>query len=172
MHPLRIENSIYEIRGQKVMLDFDLAELYEVETKRINEAVKRNIERFPQKYMFRLTIVEWKNMRSQIATASSQVKRNERITPYAFTEHGVTMLASVLKSAKAIQVNLAIVDAFIALRQFAINFKEIADKLKELENRYNKQFKDVYDALDYLVTEKQETEDYKNRKRIGFKAKK
>jgi hypothetical protein len=91
-----IHQKIFEIRGQKVMLDFDLAELYSVETKRLNEQVKRNIDRFPPDFMFRLKVKEWKLMRSQIATAS-QGKRNINITPYAFTEHGVTMLANVLK---------------------------------------------------------------------------
>lgn len=93
-----IQNKIYEVRGLSVMLDFDLAELYEVETKRLNEAVKRNIERLPERFMFRLTKTEWEVMRSQIATASDQSKRNISTTPFAFTEHGVTMLASVLRS--------------------------------------------------------------------------
>ena len=153
-----IQTKIYEVRGQKVMLDFDLAELYEVETKRLNEAVKRNTERFPERFMFRLTVIEWENMRSQIATASIQTKRNVAITPFAFTEHGVTMLASVLKSNKAIKVNIAIVEAFIALKEFALNYKEIDEKLKELETTYNKQFKDVYEAIYYLLQkDKQET---------------
>ncbi len=99
-----IQNQIYEVRGQKVMLDFDLALLYEVETKRINEQVKRNLDKFPLDFMFRLTLKEWEFMRSQNATAS-QKKRNANITPFVFTEHGVTMLASVLKSKKAIDMN-------------------------------------------------------------------
>jgi phage regulator Rha-like protein len=127
-----IQTKIYEIRGQKVMLDYDIAELYEVETKRLNEAVKRNTERFPERFMFRLTVKEWESMRSQIATASTQTKRNVKVTPFAFTEHGVTMLASVLKSKKAIQMNIAIVEAFIALKEFALNYKEFGEKLKEL----------------------------------------
>ena len=133
-----IQNKIYEVRGLSVMLDFDLAELYEVETKRLNEAVKRNIERFPERFMFRLTKTEWEVMRSQIATASDQSKRNISTTPFAFTEHGVTMLASVLRSKKAIQTNIAIVEAFISLKEFVLNYKELSDKLKELESRYDK----------------------------------
>ena len=103
MHLQKIKTKIHEVRGQKVMLDFDLAELYQVETKVLNQAVKRNIKRFPESFMFRLKVEEWEYMRSQIVTASEQRKRNIGLTPYAFTEHGVTMLASVLRSEKAIK---------------------------------------------------------------------
>ena len=170
MHLQVIQTKIYEIRGQKIMLDFDLAELYDVQTKRLNEAVKRNIERFPERFMFRLTITEWENMRSKIATASVQTKRNTTVTPYAFTEHGVTMLASVLKSNKAIKVNIAIVEAFISLKEFALNYKEIADKLKELESTYNKQFKDVYEAINYLLQKDKQEIAQKKRNKIGYNA--
>ncbi len=168
MHLQVIQTKIYEIRGQKIMLDFDLAELYDVQTKRLNEAVKRNIERFPERFMFRLTITEWENMRSKIATASVQTKRNTTVTPYAFTEHGVTMLASVLKSNKAIKVNIAIVEAFISLKEFALNYKEIADKLKELESTYNKQFNDVYEAINYLLQKDKQEIAQKKRNKIGY----
>ena len=151
------------------MLDYDLAELYDTETKRLNEAVKRNSGRFPVRFMFRLTIEEWEEMRSQFATASHQSKRNALITPFAFTEHGVTMLASVLKSDKAIKMNIAIVEAFITLKEFALNYKEIADKLKELESTYNKQFKDVYEAINYLIQKDKLETNQKERKQIGFK---
>jgi phage regulator Rha-like protein len=164
-----IQTKIYEIRGQKVMLDYDIAELYEVETKRLNEAVKRNTERFPERFMFRLTTKEWENMRSQFATASNQSKRNTAVTPFAFTEHGVTMLASVLKSDKAIKMNIAIVEAFIALKEFALNYKEIGDKLKEMESTYNKQFKDVYEAINYLLQKDKQETSQKERKQIGYK---
>jgi phage regulator Rha-like protein len=165
-----IQTRIYEVNGQKVMLDFDLAELYEVETKRLNEAVKRNIERFPLRFMFRLNVEEWESMRTQIATASNQSKRNTKVTPFAFTEHGVTMLASVLKSKKAIKTNIAIVEAFIALKEFALNYKDLSDKLKELETKYNKQFKDVGEALNYLLQKDKQVEVFKKRKQIGFKS--
>ena len=102
-----IQNRIYEVRGERVMLDFDLATLYEVDTKVLNQAVKRNIKRFPEDFMFRLTMKEWQNMRSQIMTVYTN-KRNTTVFPYAFTEQGVAMLSSVLRSDKAISMNIAI----------------------------------------------------------------
>lgn len=164
-----IQNKIYEVRGLSVMLDFDLAELYEVETKRLNEAVKRNIERFPERFMFRLTKTEWEVMRSQIATASDQSKRNISTTPFAFTEHGVTMLASVLRSKKAIQTNIAIVEALISLKEFVLNYKELSDKLKELESRYDKNFKDIYQAINFLIEKEKQSSQQKDRTKIGYK---
>lgn len=164
-----IQNKIYEVRRLSVMLDFDLAELYEVETKRLNEAVKRNIERFPERFMFRLTKTEWEVMRSQIATASDQSKRNISTTPFAFTEHGVTMLASVLRSKKAIQTNIAIVEAFISLKEFVLNYKELSDKLKELESRYDKNFKDIYQAINFLIEKEKQSSQQKDRTKIGYK---
>jgi len=163
-----IQKKIFEVRGQRIMLDFDLAELYEVETKRLNEAVKRNVERFPERFMFRLNVPEWEAIRSQIATAS-QSKRNIGMTPFAFTEHGVTMLASVLRSKKAIQMNIAIVEAFIALKEFALTYKELAEKISELEHTYNNQFADVYEALKLLLGEHETKQDWKKRKKIGYK---
>ena len=177
-----IQSKIYEIRGQKVMLDFDLAELYEVGTKVLNQAVKRNIKRFPVDFMFRLTANELETMRSQNATASkegktmrsqnvttSQKKRNISATPYAFTEQGLAMLSGVLNSDKAINVNIDIMRAFVFVRQYALTHKDLTEKLKKLATKYNKQFKDVYEAINYLLNkDKQETEQ-KERKRIGFK---
>lgn len=151
------------------MLDFDLAELYEVETKNLNLAVKRNIERFPERFMFRLSIKEWETMRLQIATASHQTKRNIGVTPFAFTEHGVTMLSGVLKSKKAVQMNIAIVDAFIALKEFALSYKELAEKISEIESKNHKQFKDVYEAINYLLQNDKQKSVQKERKRIGYK---
>jgi hypothetical protein len=163
-----VQNKIFEIRNQKVMLDFDLAEMYEVETKNLNLAVKRNIKRFPEDFMFRLTVSEWNDMRLQIATAS-QLKRNVNVTPYAFTEQGLAMLSGILNSEKAIQVNIAIMRAFVQVRQFALTHKDLTEKLKKLESKTNKKFKDVYEALNYLLQkDKLETED-KIRTRIGFK---
>jgi hypothetical protein len=163
-----IQQKIYEIRGQKVMLDFDLAELYEVETRALNQAVKRNIDIFPDDFMFQLSRTEWENMSSQIVT-TYPVKRPKTALPLAFTEHGVTMLANVLRSKKARQTSIAIVRAFIALKQFALNYREITEKLKHLENKYNKQFKDVYEAINYLLKKDKLETDQNQRKRIGFK---
>jgi hypothetical protein len=163
-----IQSKIYEVRGQKIMLDFDLAELYEVETRVLNQAVKRNIDIFPDDFMFQLITSEWENMSSQIVT-TYPVKRPKTALPLAFTEHGVTMLANVLKSKKARQTSIAIVRAFIALKQFILNYNELAVKLKELESQYNKQFKDVYEAINYLLSKDKIETEQKERKKIGFK---
>jgi len=162
-----IHQKIYEVRGQKVMFDFDLAELYEVETRVLNQAVKRNMNRFPERFMFRLTNDEWELMSSQIVM-TYPVKRPKTALPLVFTEHGVTMLASVLRSETAIKMNIAIVEAFISLKEFALNYKEIADKLMELENKYNQQFKDIYEAINYLLKKDEQETEYKQRKRIGY----
>ena len=166
-----IHNKIYEIQCQKIMLDFDIAELYEVETKVLNQAVKRNKDRFPKDFMFRLTVAEWQELRSQIVTASPD-KRNTKATPFAFTEHGVTMLASVLRSEKAIKMNIAIVRAFIALRQFSINYKELAEEIKKLSgtvDNHSGQLNQIYNALENLLDEKVIEKKWNERESIGFK---
>jgi len=155
----RIERRILFLRGQKVMLDFQLAELYEVETKVLNQAVKRNIERFPEDFMFQLSEEEapkssWKSgekdmgMRSQIVTAS---KRNIRFQPYAFTEQGVAMLSSVLRSPRAVLVSIAIMRAFVQLRQMLASNADLARKLAALEEKYDEQFKVVFEAIRALM---------------------
>lgn len=165
-----VQTKIYEIRGQKVMLDYDLAVLYEVETKVLNQSVKRNIERFPEDFMFRISIAEWNMMRSQFVTASDpQDKRNKNATPYAFTEQGLAMLSGILNSKKAIDVNIAIMRAFVQIRQYALTHKELTDKLKKLESKTNKKFRDVYEALDYLLQKDRIETTQKERRRIGFK---
>ena len=150
------------------MLDFDLAELYEVETRVLNQAVKRNLDIFPDDFMFQLTKSEWESMSSQFVMTSPS-KRPKSAIPLAFTEHGVTMLANVLKSKKARQTSVAVVRAFITLKQFALNHKDLTEKLKELESKYNKQFKDVYEAINYLLNKDKQEIEQKERKRIGFK---
>jgi hypothetical protein len=164
----KIQTKIYEIRGQKVMLDFDLAELYEVETRVLNQTVKRNIDIFPSDFMFKLSLTEWESMSSQFVI-TYPTKRPKSALPYAFTEHGVTMLANVLKSSKARQTSIAIVRAFISLKQFVLNYKELSEKLLELENKYDIQFKDVYDAINFLLQKDHQETEQKQRKRIGFK---
>ena len=163
-----IQTKIYEIRGQKVMLDFDLAELYEVETRVLNQAVKRNLDIFPVDFMFQLTVSEWEDNSSQFVM-SSRKHRGSFYLPFAFTEHGVTMLASVLKSTKARQTSIAIVRAFIALKLFVLNYKDLAEKLQFLESKYDKQFKDVYDAINFLLQHDNQATVQKQRKRIGYK---
>src|SRR5437867_1687161 len=135
MQITQIQNRIFEIRGLKVMLDFHLAELYEVETKRLNEAVKRNIQRFPNDFMFVLSKKEYDSLRSQIATSK---RGGTRYLPFAFTEQGIAMLSSVLNSEKAINVNIAIIRTFVLLRQYALQYKDLEEKLKKLEKKYNK----------------------------------
>ncbi len=163
-----IQSRIYEIRGQKVMLDFDLAELYEVETRALNQAVKRNIDLFPEDFMFQLTQNEWSTMSSQIVM-TYPVKRPKSAFPFAFTEHGVAMLANVLKSKKARLTSIAIVRAFISLKQFVLNYKELSEKLFALESKYDVHFKDIYEAINYLLARDKMQSQQKDRKRIGFK---
>jgi len=157
-----IQNKIYEIRGQRVKLDFDLAEMYQVETRVLNQSVKRNIKRFPSDFMFQLTNLEFENLISQFVTSSWGGVRK---LPYAFTEHGVTMLASVLRSDKAIEINIQIVRAFIALRQYALGYAELNQKLESFMIETNMQFNDIYRVLTEMASQK---ESGKQRKPIGF----
>ena len=186
-----IRNKIYEIRGQKIMFDFDLAELYEVETRILNQSVKRSIARFPKDFMFQLTQKEWEPLRSQIVISSkmndnnssqivmsSKKHRGAKYLPLAFTEHGVTMLAAILKSDKAVAMNIAIVRTFIALRQFALNYKELAAQILELKQtvgNHNDQLNQIYDALENLLDDKVDKtlnkKMWEERERIGFKTK-
>lgn len=127
-----IQNKIYEVRGQKVMLDFDLALIYDVETRILNQAVNRNRDIFPNDFMFQLTKKEWESMSSQIVMTYSS-RRPKKALPLAFTEHGVTMLSNILKSKKARRISVSIVRAFFALKQYALTHKDLSEKLKELE---------------------------------------
>lgn len=162
-----IQSRIYAIRGQKVMLDFDLAALYKVETRVLNQAVKRNLARFPNDFIFSLTLEEWTLMSSQIVMTSGK-KRPKSALPLAFTEQGVAMLSGVLHSEQAIEINIAIMRAFVLMRQYALSHQDLTEKLKELENRYDKQFKDVYDAIHFLVQKDDLRTQQQSRKRIGF----
>ena len=144
-----IEKRIFLIRGQKVMFDSDLAELYEVPTKVFNQAVKRNQQRFPSDFMFCLNYQEVKILRSQIVT--SRFWGGRRYNPCVFTEQGVAMLSSVLNSERAIRVNIEIIRAFVRLRQILSSNKELARRLDELENKYDSQFKVVFDAIRQLM---------------------
>jgi hypothetical protein len=180
-----IQNRIYEIRGDRVMLDFDLADLYEVPTKALNQAVKRNIKRFPKDFMFRLTLVEWKNIRSQIVTGygtsnslgsqnvtASQSRRNTNVTPYAFTEQGVAMLSGILNSDKAITMNIAIMRVFVEVRRVLLQQSDMKEQLKQIKERiggHDVQLNQIYDALENLLDEKAAQRKWEERERIGFK---
>ena len=156
-----IEKSIFIIRSEKIMLDRDLAELYQVTTKALNQAVKRNLERFPSEFMFQLN----KQEKYELVTNCDRLGTLKHSTslPYAFTEQGVAMLSSILKSKRAIQVNIQIMKTFVQIKRMYLNNKELADKINELEKKYDKQFKLVFDALRALIT----TESPSKRK-IGF----
>src|SRR4030043_1334245 len=145
----RIEKSILQIGGKKVMLDADLAELYGVETRVLVQAVKRNLDRFPEDFMFQLTEEQFTNLRSQIVTSSGWGGR--RYPPYVFTEQGVAMLSSVLRSSRAIQVNIEIMRAFVRLRRLLASNVELARKINDLEKKYDDQFKVVFDAIKQLM---------------------
>ncbi|WP_282161067.1 ORF6N domain-containing protein [Ulvibacterium marinum] len=165
-----IQNRIYEIRGQKVLLDFDLSELYETETKRLKEAVRRNIERFPSDFMFELTKDEYNTLRTQFASLDNRGRgKHSKYNPFAFTEQGIAMLASVLRSPKAIEVNIQIVRAFVFLRKYALSHSELSQKLQELETKYDKQFNDIFEAINYLIQKDKLENTQKVRKRIGFR---
>lgn len=149
------------------MFDFDLATLYEVETRALKQAVRRNMERFPDDFMFELTEEEVTNMVSQNVIPSKKYLGGA--LPFAFTEQGVAMLSSVLRSKKAIAINIAIMRAFVFIRQYALNYKDLNEKLDKLENKYNKQFKEVSEAIRFLITKELTEKEKTERKKIGFK---
>ncbi|HEV2493975.1 MAG TPA: ORF6N domain-containing protein [Terriglobia bacterium] len=171
--PERIERRILLIRGQKVMLDADLAELYEVETKALNRAVRRNLSRFPGDFMFQLTAKEFEALRFHFGTSSlrSQIvtskggRGGRRYNPLAFTEQGVAMLSSVLRSHRAVQVNIAIMRAFVKLREMLASHRDLARRLAEMEKKYDAQFRVVFDAIRELMKPPE-----KPRRRIGFRS--
>lgn len=161
--PERIEKSIYLIRGEKVMLDHDLASLYGVETRALVQAVKRNSARFPPDFMFQLSAKEFADLRSQIVRSSWGGRRTQ---PYAFTEQGVAMLSSVLRSERAVRVNVEIVRTFVRLRRLLSSHGELARKLAEMERKYDQQFKVVFDAIREIMTPRQPPK----MRRIGFRS--
>ena len=163
----RIESKIFLIRGKKVMLDRDLAILYEVETRVLNQAVRRNVERFPEDFMFQLTKEEMKNWTSQIVITNKE-KMGLRRRPYAFTEPGVAMLSSVLNSKRAIQVNIQIIRTFIKLRQLLLTHVELKRKIEAMERKYDQQFKVVFEAIRKLLEPPIE----EKRRIIGFQTQK
>ena len=165
-----IEDTILLIRGKKVILDHDLATLYGVATKVLNQAVKRNLDRFPEDFMFQLTKVEaeeWESLkrsRSQIVTLKKNRGTNIKYQPYAFTEHGILMLSSVLKSQRAVQVNIQIMRTFVRWRQMLASNEVLIERLDELERNYDAKFKIVFSAIRQLMNPRA-----RNRKPIGFR---
>jgi hypothetical protein len=180
-----LQNRIYEIRGERVMLDKDLAALYEIETKFLNLAVKRNIERFPPDFMFQLTKEESDLLRLQTATlenssplrlqiATSKGKGGNRYLPYVFTEQGVAMLSGVIHSDIAISMNIAIMRAFVAVRHVLLKQNDLKEQLKEIKERigeHDVQLNQIYDAMENLLDEKAAQRKWEERDRIGFKNK-
>jgi len=176
----RIAQAIYVIRDQKVMMDAELAEMYGVEIKRLNEQVKRNIDRFPEDFMFQLTEEEWENMnaqvnqensdealRSQNATLNKGRGKHRKYLPYVFTEQGVAMLSSVLNSPTAIQVNISIMRVFVRMRQWAANYEDLVKKIDELsqaQGEHNEHIRHIYQIIEELVRPA-----LTERKPIGFK---
>ena len=159
-----IERRILLIRGDKVMLDTDLSELYGVPTKRLNEQVRRNLQRFPSDFMFQLTNSGTEVLRSQFATLKSGRGKHRKYLPYAFTEQGVAMLSTVLNSDRAIEVNIEIMRTFVRLRKMIATHKHLARKLEELEKKYDSHFRVVFDAIRHLMAQPESREN-----KIGFR---
>ena len=148
--PENLAKLVFLIRGEKVLLDADLADLYGVATKVLNQAVKRNLDRFPEDFMFQLTPEEWGDMRSQTVTSS---RRKLSAVPYAFTEQGVAMLSSVLRSQRAVEVNIAIMRTFVQLRRLMDSNRDLRLRIEAMETRYDEQFSQVFDAIKQLIAE-------------------
>ena len=170
---IEIRNLIYEIRGQKVMLDSDLAKLYEVETKILNRAVKRNIERFPSNFMFQLNEEEWKILRCQIGTSKNneESRGGRQYFPYVFTEQGVAMLSSVLRSKKAIQINIQIMNTFVQMRKLAIEHKDLQEQITELKQYFIQYARDNNEEIDRINEAINLLLDRTKPVQIGFKTK-
>jgi phage regulator Rha-like protein len=180
-----IQNRIYEIRGERVMLDFDLAFLYEVETRVLNQAVKRNIKRFPNDFMFRLSKEEFENLkvqvenainpessRSQIVTLKKGRGKNLKYLPYAFTEQGVAMLSGIINSDKAIAMNITIMRAFVEIKKILLKKNDMHEQWKEIKERlgeHDVQLNQIYDAMENLLNEKAAQKKWEEREMIGFK---
>jgi len=158
-----ITSKIYLIRNEKVMIDKDLAGLYNVETKRLKEQVRRNIDRFPESFMFELTTEEHSSLRPQFATLKRG--RHSKYPPFVFTEHGVLMLSSILNSELAVKMSVQIIETFVQLRKLANNYEDIMHKINEMESRNNEQFREIYEVLKRLLSNPETP-----RKKIGYKA--
>ncbi len=164
-----IKNNILEIRGKKVMPDMDLAKIYQVETRALKQAVRRNIDRFPQDFMFQLTKEEWSILRTQIVTLEVGKGNHPKFLPFAFTEQGVAMLSAVLNSQRAVNASIAIMRAFVMIRQWALTYQELSDKLSDLEKLHNQKFNDIDQVLKYLLQKEQTKTQQANREQLGYK---
>ena len=164
-----IKQSIHEIRGKKVMLDMDLAKLYEVETRVLKQAVRRNRERFPEDFMFELTKDEWNIIRSQLVMFKNGQGKFPKYLPFVFTEQGVAMLSAVLNSEYAVRISVEIMRAFVALRQWALNHQEISERLNTMERQFGQKFTDIDQVLNYLIKKEQQLTQQVQRKQVGYK---
>jgi hypothetical protein len=161
-----IKNSILEIRGKKVILDFDLAKMYQLETKYLKRTVRNNLKRFPPDFMLELSPEEWQILRCNFSTSSWG---GSRYPPFAFTEQGVAMLSGLLNSDLAIQMNIAIMRAFVMIRQWALTYQELSDKLSDLEKLHNQKFNDIDQVLKYLLQKDHSNNQQANREQLGYK---
>lgn len=162
-----IKNSIHEIRGKRVILDYELAKMYEVETRVLKQAVRRNLDRFPEDFMFELSLDEMKNLVSQNVIPSLKYFGGAQV--YAFSEQGIAMLSSVLKSKLAIQINISIMRAFVMMRQWAFNYHELAERLEELERSHGQRFDDIEQVLNYFKQKDKQSAQQRQRKQVGYK---
>ena len=161
-----IKNSIHEIRGKRVILDYELAKMYEVETRVLKQAVRRNIDRFPEDFMFEMTEEEMKNLTSQFVMSSWGGTRHGT---FAFTEQGIAMLSSVLKSKLAIQINISIMRAFVMMRQWSLTYHELAERLDELERKHGQRFDGIEQVLNYFIQKDKQSTQQDQRKQVGYK---
>ena len=162
-----IKRSILEIRGKKVILDFELAKMYQVETKYLKRTVRNTLKRFPPDFMFEITNDEWSSLRCNFSTSKKQ--GGIRYVPFAFTEQGVAMLSGLLNSDVAIEVNINIMRAFVLMRQFALTYQDLSEQLKDLENRHNQKFDDIEQVLKYLIQKDKKQIQEGERKQVGYK---
>jgi hypothetical protein len=162
-----IKRSILEIRGKKVILDFELAKMYQVETKYLKRTVRNNLKRFPPDFMFEITNDEWSSLRCNFSTSKKQ--GGIRYVPFAFTEQGVAMLSGLLNSDVAIEVNINIMRAFVLMRQFALTYQDLSEQLKDLENKHNQKFEDIEQVLKYLIQKDKKQIQQGERKQVGYK---
>ena len=163
----QIKNNILKIRGVNVILDFQLAKMYQVETKYLKRTVRNNLKRFPSDFMFELSSEEWNNLRCNFSTSKNA--GGIRYQPFAFTEQGVAMLSGLLNSDIAIEMNISIMRAFVMMRQFALTYHELSEKLMELEKQYDQKFDDIQKVLNYLIQKDNQKTQQVSRKQVGYK---